>query len=64
MTQLAKELKSGLYKAITQDGIPLFNTIAKVLDNLGYQLSVKQKMTACPLKTPSIYVPERKIRTC
>jgi len=49
MTQLAKELnidRKGLYKALAQDGNPSFNTVAKVLDNLGYQLSVKQKMTA------------------
>jgi len=49
MTQLAKELnidRKGLYKALAQDGNPSFNTVSKVLNNLGYQLSVKQKIPA------------------
>jgi len=49
MTQLAKDLeidRKGLYKALSPDGNPSFKTIYKVLDNLGYQLSVKQKLPA------------------
>jgi len=49
MTQLSKELnidRKGLYKALSADGNPSFNTVSKVLDNLGFQLSVKQKIPA------------------
>ena len=47
MTKLARELKldrKGLYKSLAPDGNPSFFTIVKVLDNLGYQLNVKQKL--------------------
>ena len=49
MTQLARELnldRSSLYKSLSPAGNPSFFTIAKVMDNLGFQLSVKQKVTA------------------
>ena len=49
MSQIAKELdlnRESLYKSLSQDGNPSFNTVVKVLDNLGFQLSVKQKVTA------------------
>jgi len=49
MTQLSKELdidRKGLYKALSQNGNPSFKTVFKVLDLLGYQLSVKQKIPA------------------
>ena len=49
MSQIAKELdlnRESLYKSLSQDGNPSFNTVAKVLDYLGFQLSVKQKVTA------------------
>jgi len=49
MAQIAKELnlaRESLYRSLAQDGNPSFNTVAKVLDNLGYQLSVKQKIPA------------------
>jgi probable addiction module antidote protein len=49
MAQIAKELnlaRESLYRSLSQDGNPSFNTIAKVLDNLGYQLTVKQKVPA------------------
>jgi len=49
MTQIAKELKlnrEGLYTALSPQGNPSFITIARVLDNLGFQLSVKQKVSA------------------
>jgi len=49
MTQIAKDLnlaRESLYRSLSQDGNPSFNTIIKVLDNLGYQLSVKQKIPA------------------
>ena len=49
MAQIARDLnlaRESLYRALAQDGNPSFNTVAKVLDNLGYQLSVRQKVPA------------------
>ena len=49
MAQIAKDLnlaRESLYRSLSQEGNPSFNTIAKVLDNLGFQLSIKQKMPA------------------
>jgi len=49
MAQIARDLnlaRESLYRSLAQDGNPSFNTVAKVLDNLGYQLSVKQKISA------------------
>jgi probable addiction module antidote protein len=49
MVQIAKELnlaRESLYRSLSQDGNPSFNTVAKVLDNLGFQLSVRQKVPA------------------
>jgi probable addiction module antidote protein len=49
MVHIAKELKlnrDGLYTALSAQGNPSFITIVRVLDNLGYQLSVKQKASA------------------
>ena len=49
MTQIAKELnlaRESLYRSLSQDGNPSFATVAKVLDNLGFQLSIKQKVPA------------------
>ncbi|MDR2964773.1 MAG: putative addiction module antidote protein [Treponema sp.] len=49
MTKIARELnlnREGLYTALSPHGNPSFNTIVKVLDNLGYQLSVKEKIPA------------------
>jgi len=49
MAQIAKELnlnREGLYRSLSQEGNPSFCTVAKVLDNLGFQLSVKQKVPA------------------
>jgi probable addiction module antidote protein len=49
MTQIAKELnlnRESLYRSLSQEGNPSFATIVKVLDNLGYQLSIKQKASA------------------
>ena len=49
MVIIAKELglsRESLYKSLSTGGNPSFNTIVKVLDNLGYQLSVKQKVPA------------------
>ena len=46
MTQVARELnidRKGLYKALAPDGNPSFKTIFKLIDLLGFQLSVKQK---------------------
>jgi probable addiction module antidote protein len=49
MAQIAKELnlnREGLYTALSPQGNPSFITIARVLDNLGFQLSIKQKISA------------------
>jgi probable addiction module antidote protein len=49
MAQIARELnlnRESLYRSLSQDGNPSFNTVAKVLDNLGFQLSVRQKVPA------------------
>jgi probable addiction module antidote protein len=49
MAQMAKELnlaRESLYRSLSQDGNPSFSTVAKVLDNLGFQLSIKQKVPA------------------
>jgi probable addiction module antidote protein len=49
MVQIAKELnlaRESLYRSLSQDGNPSFDTVAKVLDNLGYQLSIRQKISA------------------
>ena len=49
MAQIAKELnlnREGLYTALSAQGNPSFVTIARVLDNLGFQLSIKQKVSA------------------
>jgi len=49
MTKIAKELnlaRESLYRSLAHDGNPSFNTIARVLDNLGFQISIKQKIPA------------------
>ena len=49
MTQIAKDTnlaRESLYRSLSQDGNPSFITIVKVLDNLGFQLSVRQKVPA------------------
>jgi len=49
MAQIARELnlnRESLYRSFSQDGNPSFSTVAKVLDNLGFQLSIKQKVPA------------------
>jgi probable addiction module antidote protein len=49
MVQIAKELnlaRESLYRSLSQGGNPSFDTVVKVLDNLGYQLSIKQKVSA------------------
>jgi probable addiction module antidote protein len=49
MAQIARELnlnREGLYTALSPQGNPSFITIARVLDNLGFQLSIKQKIPA------------------
>ena len=51
MAQLARELnldRASLYKSLSPAGNPSFFTIAKVMDNLGFQLSVRQKVSAWP----------------
>ena len=49
MAQLARELnldRASLYKSLSSEGNPSFFTIAKVIDNLGFKLSVKHKVPA------------------
>jgi probable addiction module antidote protein len=49
MAQISKDLnlnRESLYRSLSQEGNPSFNTIVKVLDNLGYQLSIKEKIPA------------------
>ena len=49
MAQIARDLnlaRESLYRALAPDGNPSFNTVVSVLDNLGYQLSIKQKVPA------------------
>jgi probable addiction module antidote protein len=49
MAQIAKDLnlaRESLYRSLSQDGNPSFSTIVKVLDNLGFQLSIRQKVPA------------------
>jgi probable addiction module antidote protein len=49
MAQIARDLnldRTSLYKSLSPEGNPSFFTVAKVSDNLGYQLSVKQKVPA------------------
>ncbi|GHV79171.1 hypothetical protein AGMMS49944_09620 [Spirochaetia bacterium] len=46
MAQLARELnmdRAGLYRSFSPDGNPYFLTVVKVLDNLGFHLSIQQK---------------------
>ena len=49
MAQIARELnlaRESLYRSLSQEGNPSFTTIVKVLDNLGFQLTVRQKVPA------------------
>ena len=46
MAQIARALnlnREGLYTALSPQGNPSFVTVARVLDNLGFRLSVKMK---------------------
>jgi probable addiction module antidote protein len=45
MTQIARELgvtREGLYQSLSPDGNPSFATVMKLLDVLGFQLSIKR----------------------
>ncbi|MDR2095311.1 MAG: putative addiction module antidote protein [Treponema sp.] len=49
MSQLSQELnldRKGLYKAFSEKGNPSFLTVVKVLDDLGFRLTVEQKVSA------------------
>ena len=49
MAQIAKDLnlaRESLYRSLAQDGNPSFNTVSKVLNNLGFQLSIREKIPA------------------
>ena len=46
MAQIARELnlnREGLYTALSPQGNPSFVTVSRVLDNLGFSLSIKLK---------------------
>ena len=46
MTQISNELnldRKGLYKSFSSGGNPSFLTVARVLDNLGFGVSIYQK---------------------
>ena len=48
-TQIAKELdldRASLYKSLSPAGKPSFFTVMKVLDNLGYCISIHQKQAS------------------
>jgi probable addiction module antidote protein len=49
MAVIAKDLnlnRESLYRSLSPEGNPSFSTVAKVLDKLGFQLSIKQKVPA------------------
>ena len=49
MVKIARELnldRKGLYKSLSLNDNPSFNTVVNVLDNLGYQLSIWHKIPA------------------
>jgi probable addiction module antidote protein len=49
ITQIAKELgvtREGLYKSLSPNGNPSFETVIKLLDILGFRLKVEQKASA------------------
>jgi probable addiction module antidote protein len=49
MAQLARELnmdRAGLYRSFSPDGNPYFLTVVKVLDNLGFKLSIQRKQAS------------------
>jgi probable addiction module antidote protein len=49
MARIARELdidRAGLYRSFSPDGNPYFLTVVKVLDNLGFKLSICQKQAS------------------
>jgi probable addiction module antidote protein len=49
MARLARKLnlsREGLYDSLSPKGNPSFATVVKVLDNLGFQLSIQQKQAS------------------
>ncbi|MDR0842334.1 MAG: putative addiction module antidote protein [Acidobacteriota bacterium] len=49
MSQLSRELnlnREGLYESLSVNGNPSFLTVVRVLDKLGYSISVHQKTAA------------------
>ncbi|MDR0684002.1 MAG: putative addiction module antidote protein [Spirochaetaceae bacterium] len=49
MAQIASELtldRASLYKSLSPSGNPSFFTVVKVLDNLGFKLSIQQKQAS------------------
>jgi probable addiction module antidote protein len=49
IAQIAGELgvtREALYKSLSSEGNPSFNTMMNVLDNLGFRLKVEQKASA------------------
>jgi probable addiction module antidote protein len=46
MARIARELsidRAGLYRSFSPDGNPYFLTVVKVLDNLGFKLSIQKR---------------------
>jgi probable addiction module antidote protein len=63
MAQLARELnmdRAGLYRAFSPDGNPYFLTVVKVLDNLGFKLSIQQKHASQPFPAFALRSPLKK----
>ena len=49
MSKIARELdlnREGLYTALSSQGNPSFVTITRILDNLGFRLSIQLKKTS------------------
>jgi probable addiction module antidote protein len=49
MSQIARELgvtRMGLYKSLSPDGNPSFETVIKLLDILGFKLNIEQKQAS------------------
>jgi probable addiction module antidote protein len=49
MARIAKELnlnREGLYDSLSPKGNPSFSTVVKVLDNLGFRLSIQLKQAS------------------
>jgi probable addiction module antidote protein len=53
MTQIARELgvtREALYKSLSSEGNPSFNTVMRVFDVLGFRLRAEQKASAAGIQ--------------